>query len=62
MFVSCLFSWVPILLVSWGFYRTIKLPSIDIGKRIIQKKRMTEKQDLVAEGVLANKRAARVVD
>ena len=52
MFVCCLFSWVPILLVSWGFYRTVELPSIDFAKRIIQKKRMTEKQDPVAEGIL----------
>jgi hypothetical protein len=50
MFVCCLFSWVPILFASWGFYRTVELPTIDIAKRILQKKRMTEKHDPVAEG------------
>lgn len=55
MFVCCLFSWGPILLASWVFYRTVELPSIDIAKRIVQKKRMSEKREPVAEGILANK-------
>jgi peptidoglycan/LPS O-acetylase OafA/YrhL len=56
IFVCCLFSWVPILLASWGFFRTVELLSIDIAKRIVQKKRMTEKEDAVPEDVLANKK------
>ncbi|MCE0483365.1 MAG: acyltransferase [Methylacidiphilales bacterium] len=36
VFILCLLTWPIILLVSWGYYRLIELPSIAWGKRVIR--------------------------
>lgn len=37
IFALCLVSWIPIVLLSWCFYRLIELPSIEFGKMAIRR-------------------------
>lgn len=38
MFVLCCATWIPIVMLSWCFYRLFELPSIKVGKMAIQRK------------------------
>jgi predicted alpha/beta hydrolase len=36
-YASCMAAWGPMMLLSWGFYRIVEVPSIDMGKRFVQR-------------------------
>ncbi len=36
-YASCMAAWGPVMLLSWGFYRFVEVPSIDLGKRFVQR-------------------------
>jgi peptidoglycan/LPS O-acetylase OafA/YrhL len=36
-YASCMASWGLVMLLSWGFYRLVELPSIDLGKWFVQR-------------------------
>jgi len=36
-YASCMAAWGPVMLLSWGYYRFVEVPSIDLGKRFVQR-------------------------